>query len=83
MSLKLEKLAAEREKARKKRDEWEEKMKEWDRKYKEQENAEICEMVHAQNLSLEQLALMIQIAQQGAPDPTNYEKLNSQEDENE
>ena len=35
MSLKLEKIAAEREKARRKRDEWEERRKEWDRKYHE------------------------------------------------
>ena len=51
MSLKLEKIAAEREKARRKRDEWEERRKEWDRKYHEQENSEICEMVHAQSLT--------------------------------
>ena len=54
MSLKLEKIAAEREKARRKRDEWEERRKEWDRKYHEQENSEICEMVHAQSLTPEQ-----------------------------
>ena len=53
MSLKLEKIAAEREKARRKRDEWEERRKEWDRKYHEQENSEICEMVHAQSLTPE------------------------------
>ena len=57
MSLKLEKIAAEREKARRKRDEWEERRKEWDRKYHEQENSEICEMVHAQSLTPEQLAV--------------------------
>lgn len=56
MSIKLEKIAAEREKARRKRDEWDERMKEWDRKYREQENSEICDLVHAQNLSPEQLA---------------------------
>ena len=60
MSLKLEKIAAEREKARRKRDEWEERRKEWDRKYHEQENSEICEMVHAQSLTPEQLAVIIQ-----------------------
>ena len=54
MSLKLEKIAAEREKARRKRDEWEERRKEWDRKYHEQENSEICEMVHAQSLTPDQ-----------------------------
>ena len=45
MSLKLEKIAAERKKARRKRDEWEERRKEWDRKYHEQENSEICEKI--------------------------------------
>ena len=58
MSLKLEKIAAEREKARRKRDEWEERRKEWDRKYHEQENSEICEMVHAQSLTPEQLGYL-------------------------
>lgn len=51
MSVKLEKYAAEREKARRKRDEWDARMKEWDEKYREQENTEIHEMVHAANLS--------------------------------
>ena len=55
MSLKLEKIAAEREKARRKRDEWEERRKEWDRKYHEQENSEICEMVpNPENLKLDE-----------------------------
>ena len=63
MSLKLEKIAAEREKARRKRDEWEERRKEWDRKYHEQENSEICEMVHAQSLTPEQLAVFNQLSQ--------------------
>lgn len=80
MSIKLEKIAAERERARKKRDEWDEKMKEWDRKYREQENSEICEMVHAQNLSPEQLAMIIEIANAGAPNPN---KLSVLEDMNE
>lgn len=71
MSLKLEKIAAEREKARRKRDEWEERRKEWDRKYHEQENSEICEMVHAQSLTPEQLAVIIQMAQAAVPNPEN------------
>ena len=71
MSLKLEKIAAEREKARRKRDEWEERRKEWDRKYHEQENSEICEMVHAQSLTPEQLAVIIQLAQAAVPNPVN------------
>ena len=59
MSIRLEKIAAEREKARRKRDEWDARMKEWDQKYKEQENTEIHEMVHAANLTPEQLAELI------------------------
>ena len=78
MSLKLEKIAAEREKARRKRDEWEERRKEWDRKYHEQENSEICEMVHAQSLTPEQLAVIIQMAQAAVPNPENL-KLDAKE----
>ena len=83
MSMKLEKIAAERERARKKRDEWDEKMKEWDRKYREQENSEICDMVHAQNLSPEQLAMIIQIANSGAPSSeklTQLDEINEMEE---
>ena len=80
MSIKLEKNAAEREKARRKRDEWEERRKEWDRKYLEQENSEICEMVHAQSLTPEQLAVIIELAQKAAPNPAN---LNMSEKETE
>ena len=80
MSLKLEKIAAEREKARRKRDEWEERRKEWDRKYHEQENSEICEMVHAQSLTPEQLAVIIQLAQAAVSNPENL-KLDEKETE--
>ena len=71
MSLKLQKYAEEREKARKKRDLWDERMKEWDRKFNEQENSEICELVHAQNLTPEQLANLIRLSQNSVPNPTN------------
>lgn len=74
------KIAAEREKARRKRDEWEERRKEWDRKYHEQENSEICEMVHAQSLTPEQLAVIIQLAQAAVPNPENL-KLDEKETE--
>ncbi len=57
MSLKLEKIAAEREKARRKRDEWEERRKEWDRKYHEQENSEIIQMAQAAGPTPENLKL--------------------------
>ncbi len=81
MSIKLEKIAAEREKARRKRDEWDEKVKEWDRKYQEQENAEICDVVHARNLTPEQLAEIIRIAQEGTPNPEKLSFLDNDEQE--
>ena len=83
MSIKLEKIAAEREKARRKRDEWEERRKEWDRKYLEQENSEICEMVHAQSLTPEQLAMIIELAQKAAPNPANLNMRDMSEKETE
>lgn len=68
MSVKLEKIAAEREKARKKRDQWDERVKELDQKYREQENTEIHDMVHAANISPEQLAVLLETARHGVPD---------------
>ena len=44
------------EKARKKRTEWDAKVKDLERRYREEENTEIHEMVHAANLTPEQLA---------------------------
>lgn len=81
MSVRLEKIAAEREKARRKRNEWETRMKEWDRKDHEQENAEIHEMVHAARLTPEQLAEVLKNLQHGAPDMTQY--ANEEENRNE
>lgn len=82
MSVKLEKIAAERDKCRRKRDEWDERMKEWDRKYQEQENSEICDMVHSLQLTPEQLAELLKIARTGAPDPNKipYEINDETED---
>lgn len=81
MSVRLEKIAAEREKARRKRDEWEARMKEWDRKYHEQENAEIHEMVHAARLTPEQLAEVLKNLQHGSPDMTQYANEEENRDE--
>ncbi len=67
MSAKLERLGADREKARQKRDEWTARFQELDRKYKEQENVDIHEMVHAANLTSEQLAQLIAMAMSGTP----------------
>ena len=52
MSVKLERIATELEKARRKRDEWDGKVKELERKYREEENSEIHDMVRAANLIL-------------------------------
>lgn len=81
MSDKLNKIAAEREKARRKRDEWDARMKEWDRKYHEQENSEICEMVHSMQLTPEQLAELLNAARAGAPAPANLSDFQSNETE--
>ena len=50
---------ADLEKARKKRAEWDAKVKDLERRYREEENTEIHEMVHAANLTPEQLAELI------------------------
>ena len=47
MSVKLDKLGADRARALRKRDEWDTKYKELDRLYKERENTEIHDIVHA------------------------------------
>ena len=80
MSAKLERIAAEREIARRTRDEWDAKMKEWDRKYQEEENSEIHEMVHAANLTPEQLAEIIRLAGAGNLNPENLQHMNEMEE---
>lgn len=86
MSAKLEKIGIERDRARRKRDEWDARFKELDQKYTEQENTEIHEIVHAESLTPEQLAVLLQMAKTMAPNPENLaavmgskEKENNQE----
>ena len=81
MSAKLERIAAERDKARKKRDEWDAKFKELDRRYREEENTEIHDMVRAANITPEQLAELIRRAAVSMPNPTTIfeeEQLNEE-----
>ena len=59
MGIKLEKIGADLEKARKKRADWDAKVKDLERRYRDEENTEIHEMVHAANLTPEQLAELI------------------------
>ncbi len=55
----LQKIKAELEKARRKREDWDSRVKDLERRYREAENTCIHEMVHAANLSPEQLAELI------------------------
>lgn len=59
---KLARLRDELEKARKRRDEWDAKVKDLERRYKEAENTCIHNLVHAANLTPEQLAELIRRA---------------------
>ena len=63
----LNRLRDELKKARKRRDEWEAKVKDLERRYKEAENTCIHDMVHAANLTPEQLAELIRAASSGLP----------------
>ena len=67
MSVKLDKLGADRARALRKRDEWDTKYKELDRLYKERENTEIHDIVHAANLTPDQLAQLLQSLGHGLP----------------
>ena len=69
MSARLEKIAAEREKARQKRDAWDARYKELDRKYTEVENSEIHAMVRNASLNPDQLAALLRSALEQAPSP--------------
>ena len=59
MSAKLDKIGADLAKARKKKTEWEAKVVELEKKYREVENSEIHDMVHAANLTPDQLAELL------------------------
>lgn len=62
---KLEKIGADLERARAKRAEWDQRVKELENRYREEENTVIHGMVHAANLTPEQLAEIISRAVQG------------------
>ena len=64
---KLKKIGSELSKARAKRDEWDRKVKDLERRYREAENTCIHDMVHAANLTPEQLAELIRAASSGLP----------------
>lgn len=67
MSVRLDRLGEDRARALQKREEWDAKYKELDRLYKERENTEIHDIVHAANLTPDQLAILLQTLGQGLP----------------
>lgn len=67
MITKLDKIKQDLEKAYKKPDEWYLKVKELEKKYKETENTMIHDMVHAANITPEQLAKLIEKANKTVP----------------
>ena len=62
MLSRLEKYRNDLEKARIKRNEWDGKVKDLERKCKEEENTTIHDMVHAANMTPEQLSRLLKMA---------------------
>lgn len=84
MGAKLEKLGAELAKARKKKSEWETKVKDLERRYREEENSEIHEMVHAANLTPDQLSeLLRRFSENAIPNPETVQSVTEEENTHE
>ena len=84
MGAKLERLGAELAKARKKKAEWDSRVKDLERRYREEENSEIHEMVHAANLTPDQLSELLRMfAADMAPKPDTINTMNEEETQNE
>lgn len=80
MSAKLDKLRSELEKARRKKAEWDGKVKDLERRFREEENSEIHDMVHAANLTPDQLAeLLSMFAADAAPKPEVINTITEEE----
>ena len=62
---KLEKISADLKRARAKQAVWTQRVKKLESRYREEENSVIHTMVHAANLTPEQLAKVIALAEQG------------------
>lgn len=84
MGAKLDRLGADLEKARKKRAEWDARVKDLERRYREEENSEIHEMVHAANLTPDQLAELLRMfAEDAAQKPAVINTTSEEETYNE
>ena len=81
---KLEKIGADLKRARIKQAEWNRLVKELDNRYREDENSVIHSMVHAANLTPEQLAQIIELAAKGTvgdyPEQVHVPEINNEED---
>ena len=79
---KLEKIGADLKRARVKQAEWTRRVKDLENRYREEENSVIHSMVHAANLTPEQLAQILELAAKGtvgvypeqADEPEKYSK---------
>ena len=81
MGAKLDRIGADLEKARRKRAEWDAKVKDLERRYREEENSEIHELVHAANLTPDQLSELLRMfAVDMVPKPETINSMNEQEE---
>lgn len=81
MGAKLDRIGADLEKARRKRAEWDAKVKDLERRYREEENSEIHELVHAANLTPDQLCELLRMfAADMVPKPETINSMNEQEE---
>ena len=81
MGAKLDRIGADLEKARRKRAEWDAKVKDLERRYREDENSEIHELVHAANLTPDQLSELLRMfAADMVPKPETINSMNEQEE---
>ena len=81
MGAKLDRIGAVLEKARRKRAEWDAKVKDLERRYREEENSEIHELVHAANLTPDQLSELLRMfAADMVPKPETINSMNEQEE---
>ena len=80
LGAKLDRIGADLEKARKKRAEWDARVKDLERRYREEENSEIHEMVHAANLTPDQLSELLKMfAEDSAPKPETIQSVTEEE----
>lgn len=75
MFTRLDKLRADLSKAKEKRAEWDGKVKEMERKCREEENLTIQGIVHAANITPEQLAALIKMSASEQIQQINNETL--------